>query len=140
MTAVVARATARERFNVMLLTVFGVLALALAAGGLYGMMSYLVTEQSREIGIRLALGGGPGRVVRRVVGEGVIVTLVGVACGCGLALWLSRAIADLLFVIKPTDPLTYAAIAALLVVVAALASYVPARRAVQVDPVEVLRG
>jgi predicted permease len=140
MTAVVARATARERFNVLLLTVFGVIALALAAGGLYGMMSYLVTEQSREIGIRLALGGGPGRVVRRIVGEGVVVTVVGVFFGCGLALWLSRAVADLLFVIKPTDPLTYASIATLLVIVAALASYVPARRAVQVDPVTVLRG
>ena len=133
------RMLARDRFNALLLTIFAVVALAIAAVGLYGVMAYLVAQRTREIGIRLALGGRPHRVLGAVMTEGLVMTLAGLALGLGAALALSRVLADLVFGVPPTDPVTYAAIAGLLLLVAALASYLPARRVLHVDPVSVLR-
>jgi len=133
------RMTARDRFNALLLTIFAAVALAIASVGLYGVMSYLVAQRTREIGIRLALGGRPRRVVAAVMTEGLVMTAAGLALGLVTALALSRVLAGLLFGVTATDPATYAAIAALLLAVAALASYVPARRVLGVDPVSVLR-
>jgi putative ABC transport system permease protein len=130
---------ARDRFNALLLTIFAIVALGIAAVGLYGVMAYLVSQRTREIGIRLALGGRPGRVLRGVMAEGLVMTVAGLMLGLISALALSRLLQDLVYAIRPTDPLTYAAIAALLLAVALVASYVPARRAMRVDPVSVLR-
>ncbi|HUL74473.1 MAG TPA: ABC transporter permease [Vicinamibacterales bacterium] len=139
LTDLTAQTMARERFNLLLLTLFGGVALAVAAVGLYGVMAYLVAQRAREIGIRLALGGRPAAVLRAVLAEGLAMTLVGLAAGLATAFGLSRVLADLVFAIQPTDPLTYAAIALLLVVVAIAAATVPARRAMRIDPVVVLR-
>jgi putative ABC transport system permease protein len=140
MTDIVDRAVARQRFNMLLFAIFGGVALALAAVGLYGVMAFLITQRVREIGIRLALGGQPGRVLRQMIGEGMAMAIVGVGLGLALALALSQAVAGLLFATEPTDPITYGAIAALLVTVALVASYLPARRALHIDPVDVLRA
>ena len=133
------RMMARDRFNALLLTIFAVVSLAIAAVGLYGVMSYLVAQRTREIGIRLALGGRPHRVVGAVMAEGLAMTATGLALGLAAALALSQVLAGLVFGVPPTDPVTYAVIAVLLLIVAALASYVPARRVLGVDPVSVLR-
>jgi predicted permease len=131
--------TAPDRFNVLLLTIFAIVALAIAAVGLYGVMAYLVSQRQREIGIRLALGGRPASVLASIVTEGLTLTAAGLALGLAAAVALSRLLADMVFEVRPTDPLTYAAIAAILLVVAFAASLVPARRAMRVDPVSVLR-
>ena len=138
--AVVTRATARERFAVLLLAGFGLVALVLAGIGLYGVMSYLVGERTREIGVRLALGGRPRHVLARVLGEGIVLTLFGLAFGLGIAYLLSETVSTLLFNVTPTDPLTYAAIAGLVLAVATVAAFLPARRATRVDPLSVLRS
>jgi putative ABC transport system permease protein len=140
MSILVARAVARERFNMLLFTMFGAVALTLAAVGLYGVTAFLVAQRTREIGIRLALGGQPGQVLRRVIREGLVLTLVGIGIGLAVALPLSRTLRELLFAIEPTDPVTYAGIAALLLAVTLAAAYGPARRATRVDPIEVLRS
>jgi len=133
------RMMARERFNALLLTIFAVVALGIAAVGLYGVMAYLVAQRTREIGIRIALGGRPSRVLTGVMTEGLVMTLTGLGLGLAAALALSRVLQDLVFSIRPADPLTFVAIASLLLVVAVIASYVPARRAMRVDPISVLR-
>jgi ABC-type antimicrobial peptide transport system permease subunit len=130
---------ARDRFNALLLTIFALVSLAIAAVGLYGVMSYLVAQRTREIGIRLALGGRPLRVVGAVMTEGLVMTATGLVLGLVAALALSQLLAGLVFGVPPTDPVTYAVIAGLLLIVAALASFVPARRVLGVDPVSVLR-
>jgi putative ABC transport system permease protein len=133
------RMMARDRFNALLLTIFALVSLAIAAVGLYGVMSYLVAQRTREIGIRLALGGRPLRVVGAVMTEGLVMTATGLVLGLVAALALSQLLAGLVFGVPPTDPVTYAVIAGLLLIVAALASFVPARRVLGVDPVSVLR-
>jgi putative ABC transport system permease protein len=133
------RMMARDRFNALLLTIFAVVSLAIAAVGLYGVMSYLVAQRTREIGIRLALGGRPHRVLGAVMTEGLAMTVTGLVLGLVAALALSQVLAGLVFGVPPTDPVTYAVIALLLMIVAAVASYVPARRVLGVDPVSVLR-
>ena len=133
-------ALARERFNALMLVVFAATALLLAAIGLYGVMAYLVSQRQAEIGIRLALGGGPGDVARMVVGDGMRMALTGIVIGTLTSLALARVLDGLLYGISPTDPLTYAIIAATLAVVALLASAVPARRATKADPVSALRS
>jgi ABC-type antimicrobial peptide transport system permease subunit len=140
MDHVIARFTARDRFNVALFSIFGGVALALAAVGLYGVLASLVSQRTREIGIRLALGGRPGDVVRSVLGEGVLLAAIGLALGLAAAAALSRFVETILFAVKPLDPVTYAMIAAIVLAVSLLASYWPARRAMMVDPVTVLRG
>jgi putative ABC transport system permease protein len=138
--ALVGRLLARERFNMLLLAIFGGVALAIAAVGLYGLLAFLVTQRTREIGIRLALGGRPGRVLRGVLGEGLMLAGVGLTAGSAAALLAAPALEGLLYSIEPTDPLTYAGIAGVLLIVAAAASYLPARRATRIDPVSVLRN
>jgi predicted permease len=140
MSEVVASATARERFSMTALTIFGVAALVLAAVGLYGVMAYLVTQRVQEIGIRLALGGQPSHVVALVVADGLRMAAYGIVIGLIAAFALSSSLRGLLFGVGETDVGTYAVVAALLGVVAALASYLPARRATRVDPLLTLRG
>jgi putative ABC transport system permease protein len=139
MDEVLAKFTARDRFNMLLFTIFGCVALAIASVGLYGVLAFLVTQRTREIGIRLALGGKPGGIVRSVVFEGLALTAAGLVAGLGSAFLLSRWMKDLLFEVAPTDPVTYAVITGVMLSVAILAALGPARRATRVDPVEALR-
>jgi ABC-type antimicrobial peptide transport system permease subunit len=131
---------AERRFNLLLLGVFGGAAFLLAVAGIYGVIAYLVAQQTRDIGIRVALGALQGDVVRMVVGRGVRFAAVGLAAGILAAFWLTRLIGGLLFDVSATDPVTFAAIALLLLGVTALASWVPARRAARVDPMVALRA
>jgi ABC-type antimicrobial peptide transport system permease subunit len=128
-----------ERLAAALLTLFGLLALSLAAIGLYGVLSYAVTERTREMGIRLALGAQPHDLIELVVGQGMILTLIGLVIGVGAAFALTRLIEKLLFGVSATDPLTFAAIPLLLASVALLASWVPARRATRMNPLVALK-
>ena len=134
-----AGAVARQRFNMLLLSLFAAVALVLAVVGLYGMMAGLVSQRLHEIGIRLALGGSPLQALRLILGEGVVIVLAGLLIGLAGAVALSRVVAGLLFSTAATDPLTYGAIAALVALVSLTAAYVPARRATQVDPLAALR-
>jgi putative ABC transport system permease protein len=131
---------ATSRFSTMLLTVFGGIALLLAAIGVYGVISYGVTQRSQEIGIRVALGAGHGRVLRLVVGHAAVLTGVGLAVGLTGALLLSRFIGGLLFEVSPTYPPTLAAGVIVLSLVALAAAVVPARRAARLDPAVALRA
>jgi predicted permease len=128
-----------ERLAAALLTLFGLLALALAAVGIYGVLSYAVTERTREMGIRLALGARPRDLLKLIVGQGMILTLIGLVIGVGASLALTRLIEKLLFGVSPTDPLTFVVVLLLLMGVALLACWIPARRATRVDPLVALR-
>jgi predicted permease len=132
-------ATARSRFTALLLGLFAVTALVLAAIGIYGVMALAVASRTREIGVRVALGADRLRVLRLVVGESMAIVAVGTVLGLAAALACTRALRSLLFDLAPTDPLTYGCIVALLTVTALAASWIPARRAASVDPVEALR-
>jgi putative ABC transport system permease protein len=131
---------ASSRFSTMLLTVFGGIALLLAAIGVYGVISYGVTQRSQEIGIRVALGAGQARVLRLVVGHAAVLTGAGLLLGLGGSLLLSRAIGGLLFRVSPTDPPTLAAGVVVLALVALVAALLPAQRASRVDPATALRA
>ncbi|MEO8337734.1 MAG: ABC transporter permease, partial [bacterium] len=132
-------ALARPRLLTVLLGAFGGLGLLLGAVGLYGVLAYLVSQRQREIGIRIAIGAMPGAVSRMVVRRGLALTLIGVVIGVAGALATSRYMAEVLYGIAPTDPATFVGVAVVLLGVAALASWIPARRAAAVDPVVVLR-
>jgi ABC-type antimicrobial peptide transport system permease subunit len=123
-----------------LLSGFSILAATLASIGLYGVMSYLVTQRSRELGVRLALGAATRDVLRLVVGQGMTLAMIGVGLGLVSALVVTRFIQSLLFNIAATDPLTFVLIPLLLLAVAFLAVYLPALKATRVDPVVVLRA
>jgi len=140
LTRLVEDATAPARFSVLLLAAFGGLALVLATIGMYGVVSYSVVQRTREIGVRLALGARRGQVFAMVVGRGSRLAAVGVGIGLVVALGATRLLRGLLYGVQPTDPLTFAGVAALLIVVAVIACAVPARRATRVDPMIALRG
>jgi ABC-type antimicrobial peptide transport system permease subunit len=131
---------ARNSFTLAMVGIAGVMALALALVGIYGVMSYAVSQRKREISIRLALGARPESLKRRFVIQGLSLAVLGVLFGLGAAVPLTRLMSSLLFGIRPMDPLTFAAVALLLATAAASASYLPARRAAAVDPVEVLKA
>ena len=130
---------ADRRFLLLLVGLFAVAALALAAVGIYGVVAFSVTRRTQEIGIRMSLGAQRGNILRLVVGEGARMAAFGLVIGIGASLAITRLISSLLFGISATDPLTFVAVAALLSVVALLASYIPARRAMRVDPMVALR-
>ena len=128
-----------ERTQATLLGSGGVLALLLAAVGLYGVMSYTVAQRTREIGIRMALGAGRGNVMGLVMKQGVTLVGAGVVLGLGAAFGITRLLASLLFGVSAVDPLTFIGTSVMLLAVSLLASYIPARRATKVDPLIALR-
>jgi predicted permease len=139
MEEVLSQSIARQRFSMLLLGIFAAVAVALAAVGIYGVMSYSVAQRTHEIGIRMALGASRRDVLRLTVGQGLKLVLVGIAVGLAAALALTRVMSSLLFGVGATDPATFVIISLALVGVAALASYIPARRATRIDPMVALR-
>ena len=139
MDQVMGETLARARFNTLLLALFAGLAMLLAAVGIFGVMNYSVNLRTREIGIMLALGAQPGRILTLILRQGLVLTLTGIALGVAGALLLTRVMSGMLFGVEATDPLTFAAIVVLLSVVSVIACYLPARRATRVDPVIALR-
>ncbi|HEV2399203.1 MAG TPA: ABC transporter permease [Candidatus Sulfotelmatobacter sp.] len=134
-----ADSVADTRFETFLLSIFGALAFVLTCVGLYGVISYTVVQQTREMGIRLALGAGREMILRMVIGRGLVLAGVGISVGLAMALILTRFIATLLYGVRPWDPLTFLAVPVALIVMALIASFVPARRAANVDPMGALR-
>jgi ABC-type antimicrobial peptide transport system permease subunit len=139
MEEIVAGSISSQRMTMILLSVFSALALVLSAIGIYGVISYLVGQRTHEIGIRVAMGASRKDVLRLVMGDGMIIALAGAGVGLAAALGLTRLIAKMIYGVSASDPLTFAGVAILLMGVALLACYVPARRAMSVDPIIVLR-
>ncbi len=139
MTEIVSQSISQRRFSLVLLAFFASAALFLAAVGLYGVMSYVVTQRTAEIGIRMALGARPGQVLLLVQRQGMVLVLIGLAIGLLGGLLLTSLMSSLLFHVAPRDPFALAAGAATLVLVSLLACYLPARRAARVDPLIALR-
>jgi putative ABC transport system permease protein len=130
---------APRRFVARMLALFGALALVLAAAGIYGVASYSVSRRTQEIGLRVALGAQRGDVLRLIVGQGVRLTIIGIALGLAGALALTRTLASLLYGVGATDPITFASVPLVLAIVGLAACYIPARRAAKVDPMTALR-
>jgi putative ABC transport system permease protein len=128
-----------RKFNLTLIGFFAITALLLATVGVFGVMAYSVSRRTREIGMRVALGAESGDVLRMILGQGLRTIFIGVAIGIAGSLLLTRTVASLLFGVTATDPLTYAAVTCLLIAVALLACWIPARRATRVDPLVALR-
>jgi len=139
MDELLAAPLAQPRLSAFLLAAFALTAVVLAAAGLYGAMASAVRQRTRELGVRLALGATPGRLRRGVLGQALALSAAGVAAGAVVALGTSRALAALLFEVSPADPLTFVGVSALMLAVALVAAYVPARRATRVDPARALR-
>ncbi|MGH9711381.1 MAG: FtsX-like permease family protein, partial [Candidatus Acidiferrales bacterium] len=127
------------RMAAALLSVFGLIALVLAAIGIYGVMAYSIAQRTREVGIRMALGAQPGDVLRLIVGQGMLLAGTGVVVGLIAAFGISRLFTSLLFGVSPTDPFTFVSVAVVLSLSALTACYFPARRAMRVDPIVALR-
>ena len=140
LTEIMDESIADRRLTMILLAVFGSVALTLAAIGIYGIMSYSVRRRTREIGIRIALGGRPRDVVRLVVGQGMRLTLLGLAAGTVAAVLATKLMTKLLFNTSPTDVATFAAVVVLMAAVSWIASWLPARRAVSTNPTNALRA
>ena len=139
LATIVSESVAERRFSMLLLGLFAFIALFLAAVGLYGVVAYTVSQRTQEIGLRMAIGAQRGDVLRLVVGGGMKLAIAGVAIGIACALGLARLVATMLYEVTPFDPASYSATALVLLAVAALACYVPARRAMRVDPIVALR-
>jgi putative ABC transport system permease protein len=139
LTEVVARSLGDRRLTAMLLGVFALAAVSLAAIGLYGVIAFAVTQRTREFGIRVALGATKGDVLGLVLRRGLLLAGIGIACGVAGSFGLTRLLARFLYEVKPTDPITFATVSALLLAVALFASWFPARRAAKVDPMVALR-
>jgi putative ABC transport system permease protein len=130
---------APQRLNLTLLSIFAGIAFVLAIVGIYGVMSYAVTQRTHEIGIRMAIGAQPRDVFKMILGQGMMLTIIGMAVGLLGAFGLTRLMTTMLFTVKPTDPITFTAVALLLLFIALIACYIPGRRATKVDPVNSLR-
>ena len=139
MASRVADSTAYARFGAILLGLFAAVALALATLGTYGVISFAVSQRTREIGIRMALGASAAGVMRMIVGQGVGVAIAGAAAGLAVAIAVSGVLESLLYGVEPADPVTFVAIIALLLTAVAVASWIPARRAAGIQPTEALR-
>jgi predicted permease len=139
MDEIEARNTARQRFNMLLLTVFGCAGLLMAAIGVYGVMSYSVQQRTQELGVRMALGAQASSLRNMVIRQGMALTLAGVVLGIGGAFWLTRFLASFLFGVKTLDPVAFIATPVLLCAVALLSIWIPAKRATRVDPMTALR-
>lgn len=140
MDDVVARSMTRLSFTMMLLGIAAAMALILSAIGIYGVISYIVGRRTGEIGIRMALGAHASRVGRLVVMQSVRLAVIGIIVGIASTLLITRLLSSVLFDVSPTDPVTLAAVSAIMLAIAVLASYVPAQRAMRVDPAEALRA
>jgi putative ABC transport system permease protein len=140
MSEMVSKSVAQQRLNMILLTIFAGLALLLAAVGIYSVLSHSVYERTREIGIRMALGAAPGRVVKMIAVQSMLMTLIGLAIGLVAAYFLTRFVSSMLFTVNAVDPIIFVSAPFLLLIVALLASYVPARKASKVDPIIALRN
>jgi putative ABC transport system permease protein len=140
MNAVMGATVSRARFNTLLLALFAGLATVLAAVGIFGVMNYSLTMRTREIGLRMALGAEPRKVVLLMLRQGLGLTLIGTAVGLAAALALTRLMSSLLFGVRASDPVTFAAIVLLLMIVSLVACYLPARRAARIDPLIALRA
>ena len=139
MDQVFAAAISQERFQALLLGLFAALALVLACIGLYGVISYAVAQRTHEIGVRMALGARPRDVLRLVMRQGMSLTIVGLVLGIAIGSVATRVLSDLLYGVTARDPLTFVGVPILLLVVAFLACYIPARRATRIDPLVALR-
>ena len=139
MDEILSESLAARRFSMILLGIFAALALLMACVGIYGVVSYLAGQRTHEIGVRMALGADRWHILKMVLGEGAKLSLLGVGIGLVAAFGLARFMANLLFGVSTYDPLTFAGVAGLLVLVALAACYIPARRATKVDPMEALR-
>jgi len=139
MDEIEARNTARQRFNMLLLIIFGAAGLLMAAIGVYGVMSYSIEQRTQELGIRMALGAQASNLRNMVIGQGMILAGAGLVLGIGGALWLTRFLASFLFGVKAWDPVAFIVTPLLLSTVALFAVWIPARRATRVDPMTALR-
>ena len=140
METIVADSIARQRFTMLMFGVFAGVALLLASVGIYGVLSYIVGQRTKEIGVRMALGASRGDVLRAFLRDGARLTMIGVAGGTVAAIALTRLMTSILFEVRPTDPVTFAGVAALLCLIALVACYIPARRAASVEPMQALRA
>jgi putative ABC transport system permease protein len=139
MQELLAESNSGRRFNMLLLSLFAGVALLMAIVGIYGVMSYTVAQRTKEIGIRVAVGAQAGDVFRMVIGQGMMLALIGIALGLVAAFGVTRLMTSMLFGVEATDPTTFIGIALLLAVVALVACYIPGRRAMKVDPLIALR-
>ncbi len=139
MTRLIADSSKDRRFHLLLFAGFAAIALALAAVGVYGVLSYAVTQRNNELGIRIAMGAETRDILTMVIRQGMFVTAIGLVIGVSLAFAVTRVMASLLYEIAPTDPITFAGVVLVLSLVALAASFFPARHATRVDPLEVLR-